>query len=246
MNLSGKVAVVTGGTRGIGRSISLSLAAAGAHVLFAYRSAGTAAEHLTEELHTLGVQAMGIQCDVSDFDAAKALISAADPWGGVDILVNNAGITQDGLLMRMSKDAFDRVIDTNLNGTFHCMRHAAPVMVRKKAGRILNITSVVGLRGNAGQVNYAASKAGIIGMTLSAAKELGARGITVNAIAPGFIETDMTGAMGDDVRGGLLERTSLKRLGRPSDVANLAVFLASDLAAYITGQVISVDGGLTI
>ncbi len=246
MNLSGKTAVVTGGSRGIGREICLQLAKAGAHVVFAYRSAGEAAESLLCELRALHVQALGIQCDVADFDAAGQLMKAADGFGGVDILINNAGITRDGLLMRMSEDSFDAVIDTNLKGTFNCMRHAAPLMVRKRAGRMINITSVAGLRGNAGQVNYAASKAGVVGMTLSAAKELGARGITVNAIAPGFIETDMTDSLGDRYREALLERISLKRLGQTADIAALTLFLASDDASYITGQVISVDGGLAL
>ena len=192
MNLKQKTAIVTGGTRGIGREICVTLAKAGANIVFAYRLSGQAADELMAELEQLGVKAAGIQCDVADFEAAKALIDTAAQFGGVDILVNNAGVNEDGLLMRMNEKSFDRVVDTNLKGAFHCMRHAAPVMVRKRAGRIINISSVVGLRGNAGQVNYAASKAGIVGMTMAAAKELGSRGITVNAVAPGLIQTDMT------------------------------------------------------
>ena len=246
MKLNNQTAVVTGGSRGIGRAICLALAEAGANIVFAYRSAEKAAEELCGALEAKGVKAAGIQCDVSDFEETKGLIEAAGAFGGVDILVNNAGITDDGLLMRMSEQSYDKVLDTNLKGAFNCMRHAAPVMVRKRGGRIINITSVVGLRGNAGQVNYAASKAGLIGLTQSAAKELGARGITVNAVAPGFIETEMTNKMSGKNREALIDRITLKRLGKPSDVADLVLFLASGRAAYVTGQVIAVDGGIVL
>lgn len=247
MMLKGKNAVITGATRGIGKAIALAYAKNGANIVFAYRSNTEMADALCRELEALGVSAVGIQCDVSDFAAAKQLTDTCkEKFGSVDILVNNAGVTADGLLMRMGEDAFDKVINTNLKGTFNCMRHACALMLRQKSGCIINITSIVGVTGNAGQANYAASKAGVIGLTKTAAKELGSRGINVNAIAPGFIDTDMTQVLSENVKASLTNRISLKRLGRPEDVANLAVFLGSDSASYITGQVIGIDGGLAI
>lgn len=247
MMLKGKNAVITGATRGIGKAIALAYAKNGANIVFAYRSNTEMADALCRELEALGVSAVGIQCDVSDFAAAKQLTDTCkEKFGSVDILVNNAGVTADGLLMRMGEDAFDKVINTNLKGTFNCMRHACALMLRQKSGCIINITSIVGVTGNAGQANYAASKAGVIGLTKTAAKELGSRGINVNAIAPGFIDTDMTQVLSENVKASLTDRISLKRLGRPEDVANLAVFLGSDSASYITGQVIGIDGGLAI
>ena len=247
MMLKGKNAVITGATRGIGRAIALAYAKNGANIVFAYHSNTEMANTLCKELEELGAGAVGIQCDVSDFTAAKQLTDACkEKFGSLDILVNNAGITADGLLMRMGEDAFDKVISTNLKGTFNCIRHASALMVRQKSGSIINITSIVGIAGNAGQANYAASKAGVIGLTKTAAKELGSRNINVNAIAPGFIDTDMTDVLNENIKASLMERISLKRLGQPEDVANLAVFLGSSNAAYITGQVIGIDGGLAL
>lgn len=245
--LKDKIALITGATRGIGRAIALEYAKNGANVVFAYRSSEEQANTLCEEIAAMGREALGIRCDVSDFAQAKALIDACkEKFGRLDILVNNAGITADGLIMRMREDDFDKVINTNLKGAFNCMRHASGLMVRQRGGCIINISSVVGISGNAGQANYAASKAGIIGLTKAGSKELGARSIRVNAIAPGFIDTEMTQVLSDDVKQSLHERISLKRLGKPEDVAKLAVFLGSDNADYITGQVISIDGGLVL
>lgn len=245
--LKNKIALITGATRGIGRAIALAYAQNGANIVFAYRSNGDKAPALCEEIAAMGREAFGVQCDVSDFSQAKALIDTCkEKFGRLDILVNNAGVTTDGLLVRMQEEAFDHVINTNLKGTFNCMRHAAALMVRQKTGCIINISSVVGISGNAGQANYAASKAGIIGLSKTAAKELGSRSIRVNAIAPGFIDTEMTQVLNEQIKQALQERISLKRLGKPEDVANLAVFLGSDKADYITGQVVSIDGGLVL
>lgn len=245
--LKGKNAVITGASRGIGREIAAEFARQGANICFAYRNSAEKANTLCEEITSYGVKACAVQCDVSDFESAKKLIDTCkETFGSVDVLVNNAGITSDGLLMRMSEEAFDSVISINLKGTFNCMRHASAYMVRQKNGKIINLSSIVGIGGNAGQANYAASKAGVIGITKSAAKELGSRGITVNAIAPGFIDTDMTQALNEKVKAAMLENIYLKRLGQPKDIANLAVFLASDNANYITGQVITIDGGLSL
>jgi len=243
--LKGKTAIVTGASRGIGRAIALKLAAAGANIVLNYVNNQEEAVQLAGALTELGVEALAVQADVSNFNEAQALVTKAkEAFGTVDILVNNAGITRDGLIMRMSEEDFDRVLDVNLKGVFNCCRHVVPLMVKQKAGRIINITSVVGLVGNAGQANYAASKAGIIGLTKSLAKEIGSRNITVNAVAPGFIETDMTSELPEKVREAAQENTALKRLGKPENVADAVYFLAADSGAYITGQVISVDGGL--
>jgi 3-oxoacyl-[acyl-carrier protein] reductase len=245
--LSGKVALVTGAGRGIGRAIALKLSELGAKVVINYRSSAKEAEELVSEIKSRNGEAEAIQGDVSLFeDSEKVINFAIEKYGRLDILVNNAGITKDTLLLRMKEEDFSKVIDTNLKGVFNCTKHAGSIMLKQKCGRIINISSVIGLIGNAGQANYAAAKAGIIGFTKSIAKELGTRGITVNAIAPGFITTDMTEVLSDKIKEKLLENVPLKRLGSPEDVANLAAFLASDNASYITGQVINVDGGMVM
>lgn len=245
--LTGKVAVVTGAGRGIGRAIALKLAQLGASIVINYRSSAKEAEEVISEIRNSGGKAEMVQGDVSSFeDAEKVIKFAVDSFGRLDILVNNAGITKDTLLLRMKEEDFSKVLDINLKGVFNCTKHASNIMLKQKSGRIINISSVIGLIGNAGQANYAAAKAGIIGFTKSVAKELGTRGITANAIAPGFITTDMTEVLSDKVKEKLLENVPLKRLGSPEDVANLAAFLASDNASYITGQVINVDGGMVM
>ena len=245
--LTGKTAVVTGGSRGIGRAICLKLAGQGANIVLNYAGNAAAAEETRAACEALGVRALAVQGDVADPAACNALIdTAVETFGQVDILVCNAGITRDNLLMRMSDEEFQKVIDTNLKGTFHCMRAVIRPMMKKRRGRIISISSVVGLMGNAGQINYAASKAGVIGMTRSLAREVASRGITVNAVAPGFIRTDMTDVLSDAVKEGILHNIPLGKLGEAEDVANTVLFLASDEAAYITGQVLSVDGGMAM
>ena len=247
MSLAGKCAVVTGGGRGIGRAVCLALAAQGADVVVNYAGSAEAAGETAKACRALGVRAIAVQADVADEAQAAALVeTAVRELGGVDILVNNAGITRDGLLLRMSEDDFTRVLDTNLKGAFHCMKAACRGMMRRRAGRIVNISSVVGVRGNAGQANYAASKAGLIGLSKSAAKELASRGITVNCIAPGCIDTAMTAALPEAVKEKLLAEIPMGRFGAAEDVAAAAAFLASDAAAYITGQVLCVDGGMAM
>ena len=244
-SMSGKTAVVTGGSRGIGRAICLELARRGANVVFSYAGNTAAADKTLEELKALGVEARAIQGNVADPAAAKTLIdTAVKELGGIHILVNNAGITRDGLAMAMKEDDFDAVIETNLKGAFLCMKAAIRPMMKARYGRIVNMSSVVALRGNPGQVNYCASKAGLIGMTKSLAKEMGARGITVNAVAPGYISTDMTAALPDAARQAMLSTIPVGRAGSPEDVAAAVAFLASEEAGYITGQVLSVDGGM--
>ncbi|MFR7747217.1 MAG: 3-oxoacyl-[acyl-carrier-protein] reductase [Eggerthellaceae bacterium] len=244
------VAVVTGASRGIGAGIATALAEAGFGVALNYSSEHSAQTciDLADELASAhGVKTQVYCADVSDFEAVKGMIEAIhSDFGRIDVLVNNAGINKDGLLARMTEDAFDQVIEVNLKGAFNCMRHVTPIMMKQRSGRIINISSVVGLYGNAGQVNYAASKAGIVGMTKSAAKELGGRGITVNAVAPGFIDTDMTRAMSEKAREGVVSHIALRDLGTVEDVAAAVSFLASKQARYITGQVLSVDGGLSL
>jgi 3-oxoacyl-[acyl-carrier protein] reductase len=245
--LTGRTAVVTGGTRGIGRAVALELAARGADLLLTYRGNAEAAEECLGLLSAFGVRALLLQGDAADpSHSAEVAKTIKEKFGSVEILVNNAGITRDKLLLRMSPEDFDDVIRADLSGAFYMMRALAPFMTKQRSGRIVNISSVVGLRGNPGQVNYAAAKAGLVGMTLSAAKELGSRGITVNAVAPGYIATDMTDALPEEQRNAMLGAIALRRVGAPADVAKAVAFLASDDAAYITGQVLCVDGGLVI
>ncbi len=245
--LKDKVAIVTGGTRGIGRAIALKLADHGANIVINYRNSDKEAEELKAILEGKGVKVLTVKCDISNFEDSKNLMDKCkEVFGKIDILVNNAGITKDTLIMRMKEEDFDNVIDVNLKGTFNCAKHASAIMLKQRFGKIINMTSVVGIAGNAGQVNYAASKAGVIGLTKSLAKELGSRGITVNAVAPGFINTDMTAYLSEKVKEEASKNIPLKRLGDPEDVANLVGFLASDAANYITGQVINVDGGMVM
>nr|WP_283244835.1 3-oxoacyl-[acyl-carrier-protein] reductase [Gehongia tenuis] len=242
-----KCAVVTGASRGIGRGIALELARRGMNVVINYNSSAEAADALIREIEEMGVRALAVQADVSDFEAAGRLIQKAEEtFGRVDVLVNNAGITRDGLLMRMKEEDFDRVIEVNLKSAFNCMRHAVRGMGQRRYGRIVSLSSVAGVVGNAGQANYSASKAGVIGLTKAAARELARRGITVNAVAPGFIDTDMTAAMPEAARTAVLATVPMQRGGRVEDVAKAVAFLVSDDAAYITGQVLSVDGGLAM
>ena len=247
MNFEGKTAVVTGGSRGIGRAVCLELARGGANVVLCYAGNEAAAQETVRAVEALGAKALAVRCDVSDAARAEELVAAAaEAFGRVDILVNNAGITRDNLLMRMSEEDFDAVVAANLKGTFLCMRAVSKRMLKQRYGRIVNLSSVVGLRGNAGQVNYAASKAGVIGMTKSLARELAPRGVTVNAVAPGFIDPDMTAAMQDSARAAVLASVPMARLGQAEEVARAVAFLAGDDAAYITGQVLAVDGGMAM
>jgi 3-oxoacyl-[acyl-carrier protein] reductase len=247
ISLKDKVALVTGGSRGIGRAIALALAGAGATVVVNYRGNQTAADETVAAITAAEGRALAVQADVSTAEDVERLFkTAAEQFGRVDILVNNAGITRDTLLLRMKDDDFDAVLDTNLRGLFLCTRAALRPMTRARFGRIINITSVVGLVGNAGQANYAAAKAGIIGFTKSAAREMASRGITVNAVAPGYIETELTGVLDEKVRAAILENVPLGRLGTPEDVAGVVCFLASNAAAYITGQTFTVDGGMVM
>ena len=247
MNFSEKTAVVTGGSRGLGRAICLELARGGANVMLCYAGNEAAANETVAACESLGAKAVAVRCDVSKEDEVKALMDAAlKTFGRIDILVNNAGITRDGLLMMMKPEDFDAVIAANLRGAFLCMKAVARQMVKQRYGRIVNLSSVVGLRGNAGQVNYAASKAGVIGMTKSLAKELASRGVTVNAVAPGFMETDMTAAMPEAAKTATLTAIPMGRMGAAEDVAKAVAFLASEEAGYITGQVLAVDGGMAM
>ena len=247
MNFAGKTAVVTGGSRGLGRAVCLELAKDGANVVLCYAGNEAAAGETVAACEALGAKALAVRCDVAKADEVKALMDAAvQAFGRIDILVNNAGITRDGLLMMMKEEDFDAVINANLKGAFLCMKAVSRLMMKQRWGRIVNLSSVVGLRGNAGQVNYAASKAGVIGMTKSLAKELATRGVTVNAVAPGFIDTDMTAAMPQAAREATLASIPMGRMGAPEDVAKAVAFLASDEAAYVTGQVLAVDGGMAM
>lgn len=245
--LKEQTAVVTGGARGIGRAIALELAKQGANVIINYHGSVKKAEEVKKEIEEKGGTAEIMQCDVADFAACERFFQQViEKYKRVDILVNNAGVTRDGLLMKMSEEEFDTVINTNLKGTFHCMRFVTRQMIKQHYGRIINISSVVGVAGNAGQANYAASKAGVIGLTKSAARELASRKITVNAIAPGFIETDMTKDLPDKVKEESIAKIPLGYYGKPEDVAGAVSFLASEKAGYITGQVLHVDGGMVI
>lgn len=245
--LKGKTAVVTGASRGIGKAIALALAAQGANIALIYAGNEAAARETLEELRAFAVKAQAFRCDVSDYCAAKdAIGNIVAAFGGADILVNNAGVTRDALLLTMKESDFDAVVDTSLKGAYNMLKHIVPHFIKKRFGRIVNISSVAGLMGNAGQVNYAAAKAGLIGLTKAAAKELAPRGITCNAIAPGLICTDMTDAMQADAREALLSAVPLKRAGTADEVAALAAFLCGPHAGYITGEVIRVDGGLAM
>lgn len=245
--LTDKIALVTGAGRGIGAAIAKAFAAEGAAVIINYNGSKEKAQAVADEITAAHGKAEIYQCNVADFDACGEMIQTLiKKYGRIDILVNNAGITRDGLLMKMSEEDFDAVIDTNLKGAFHTIRHMSRYFLKQKSGRIINISSVSGILGNAGQANYSASKAGVIGLTKSTARELSSRGINVNAIAPGFIATDMTAAMSKEAQEKLTDAIPLKRIGKPKDIADMAVFLASDKADYITGQVFAVDGGMTI
>ncbi|EHQ44325.1 MULTISPECIES: 3-oxoacyl-[acyl-carrier-protein] reductase [Myroides] len=243
--LEGKIAIITGATRGIGRGVAIAFAEQGANVAFTYSSSVQAADELVSELVALGVQAKGYQSNAAEYAAAEQLVDEVlKDFGNIDILINNAGITKDNLLMRMSEQDFDAVIEVNLKSVFNMTKAVQRTMLKNRKGSIINMSSVVGVKGNAGQANYAASKAGVIGFSKSVALELGSRNIRCNVIAPGFIETEMTGKLAEDVVKGWTDAIPLKRGGKPEDIANACVFLASEMSAYITGQVINVDGGM--
>ena len=247
MSLQGKCALVTGGSRGIGRAVCLELARQGARVAVNYAGNAAAAEETVKACQDLGAEAFAIQADVADAAACDAMVKEVlSRFGRVDILVNNAGVTRDGLMLTMKESDWDTVLDTNLKGAFHCMKAVYRPMMKQKYGRIVNLSSIVGLRGNAGQANYAASKAGLIGLTKSMAKELAARNVTVNAVAPGFIDTDMTAALPEKAREAMLASIPMGRLGQAEDVARAVAFFAGDESAYVTGQVLCVDGGMAV
>lgn len=247
MDLNGKVALVTGASRGIGREIALTLAGYGATVIVNYNGSEEKAEEVVGKIKEAGGKAEAIRCNVAEFDRSKELIDQViKSYGKLDILVNNAGITRDNLIMKMSEADFDDVIAVNLKGAFNCIRHASRQMLKQRGGRIINISSVSGVMGNAGQANYCASKAGIIGLTKSVARELGSRRITSNCVAPGFIKTEMTDVLSEDVKRSMGEQIPLKRFGETRDIAEAVAFLASDSASYITGQVLQVDGGMAM
>ena len=245
--LENKVALVTGAGRGIGRAIAIALAEEGAEVIVNYNGSEERAKEVKQTIEENGGKASIYKCNVSDFEACETMIrEIVKEHGHLDILVNNAGITKDGLIMKMREEDFDRVLNVNLKGTFNTIRHSARQMLKQRSGKIINISSVSGILGNVGQANYAASKAGVIGLTKTMARELGSRGITVNAIAPGFVDTEMTAVLSEEIRENACKQIILGRFGKPEDIANAAVFLASDKADYITGQVISVDGGMNV
>jgi 3-oxoacyl-[acyl-carrier protein] reductase len=247
MQFAGKAAIVTGGSRGIGRAIALRLAAGGAKVVVNYHSNEAAASEVVEQVRAGGGEAVAVQADVSQPAQAQALIDAAqEAFGRVDILVNNAGTTRDTLIMRMSEEDWDLVVDTNLKGAFNCIKAATRPMMRQRYGRIVNVTSVSGLAGNAGQANYAAAKAGLVGLTKTVAKELGSRNITCNAVAPGYVPTDLTGTLPPELVELAIQRTILGRAGTGEDIAAAVAFLACDDASFVTGQVLTVDGGLSM
>ncbi|WP_164669036.1 3-oxoacyl-[acyl-carrier-protein] reductase [Virgibacillus doumboii] len=245
--LQGKNALVTGASRGIGRSIALELAKQGANVAVNYAGSEDKAQAVVEEIEQLGVKSFKVQADVANADDAKPMMKAVvNEFGSLDILVNNAGITRDNLLMRMKEEEFDQVINTNLKGVFQCTKAVSRQMMKQKGGRIINVASIVGVSGNPGQANYVAAKAGVIGMTKSTAKEFASRNILVNAVAPGFISTDMTDELTDEQQKGMLDLIPLGKLGQPEDVAKVVRFLASEDANYITGQTIHIDGGMVM
>ncbi len=247
LELTGKTAIITGASRGIGKAIAMKLASLGADIAFLHFMDSENAAKTEQELSALGVRAKGYECNVADFEAtATAINQVIEDFGEVHILVNNAGIVRDNLILKMTEADFDAVLSVNLKGAFNMIKNLYPHFMKKRRGRIINIASIVGINGNAGQANYASAKAGMIGLTKSVAKELGARNVTVNAIAPGFIHTDMTDGMPEKAREAALAAIPLKRAGEVEDIANLAAFLASDEAAYITGEVIKVDGGMAI
>lgn len=243
--LEGKVALITGASRGIGREIALTLAGYGADIIVNYNGSADKANEVVREIEAMGRRAVSVQCSVSEYEACGRMITdMLEAFGHIDILVNNAGITKDNLMIKMTEEDFDGVIDTNLKGTFNTIKHMYRAFIKQRSGRIINLSSVSGVLGNPGQANYAASKAGVIGLTKSMAKELASRNITVNAVAPGYIDTDMTQAMSEAAREAVIAQIPLKRAGQPKDIAEMVAFLASDKAGYITGQVISVDGGM--
>lgn len=245
--LTGKVALVTGAGRGIGSAIAKTLAANGAFVIVNYNGSKEKAEAVVEEIKKSGAEAAAVQCDVSDYAACGKMVEELiASYGHIDILVNNAGITRDNLILKMSEEEFEAVLNTNLKGTFHTIRHLSRYFVKQRAGRIINLSSVSGVMGNAGQANYSASKAGVIGLTKSVARELARRGITCNAVAPGYIETEMTAQMPEAAKEAVKQQIPLQRTGTVWDIAEMVAFLASEKASYITGQVISVDGGMSI
>lgn len=245
--LKNKIALITGAGRGIGRAIAIALAKEGAEVVINYNGSEERAKEVKQTIEENVGKASIYKCNVSDFTACEAMIKdIVKEYGHLDILVNNAGITKDGLIMKMKEEDFDSVLNVNLKGTFNTIRHSARQMLKQRSGKIINISSVSGILGNVGQANYAASKAGVIGLTKTMARELGSRGITVNAIAPGFVDTEMTEVLSEEIRENACKQIILGRFGKPEDIANTAVFLASDKADYITGQVISVDGGMNV
>ena len=243
--LKGKCALVTGASRGIGKAIALKLASLGANLVLNYRSSEAEALEVEKQIKEMGVDAITVRGYISKLEDVENIVnSAKDKFGAIDIMVNNAGITKDNLIIRMKEEDFDKVIDVNLKGVFNCLKVITPIMIKQRHGKIINLSSVVGISGNASQVNYSASKAGVIGMTKSLAKEIGSRGINVNAVAPGFIETDMTGELSEKVKEEYKKNIPLRRTGKPEDVANVVAFLASESSDYVTGQVIHVDGGM--
>lgn len=245
--LKGKNAVITGASRGIGKAIAIKFASLGANIVLNYRNSELEAKELESKLKEFGVEVLLIKADISKFEEANNLITKAkEVFGSIDIVVNNAGITKDGLVMRMKEEDFDKVVEVNLKGVFNVLRAVSGIMIKQKHGKIINMSSVVGITGNAGQLNYSAAKAGVIGMTKSLARELGGRGINVNAIAPGFIETDMTSGLSEKAREVSMNNIPLKRFGNVEDIAGVAAFLASEDSNYITGQVICVDGGMVM
>jgi 3-oxoacyl-[acyl-carrier protein] reductase len=245
VRLEGKVALVTGASRGIGREIALEFAREGADVAVNYAGSEEKAREVAEEIKAMGRKALLVQCDVSDSQAVQDMIkSVVDYFGGLDILVNNAGITRDNLILRMKEEEWDAVINTNLKGVFLCTKAAARAMMKKRSGRIINISSIVGIIGNPGQANYVAAKSGVIGLTKTTAKEFASRGITVNAIAPGFISTDMTEDLPEEVKEAMIKQVPLARIGEPKEIARVALFLASPDSSYMTGQILRVDGGM--